>query len=618
MTKILRKELISQYLNFFKLKKHIILPNASLLPENDPTVLFTTAGMHPLVPYILGQKHPLGNRLVSVQRCIRTGDIDEVGDAFHHTFFEMLGNWSLGDYWKPEAIKMSYDFLTEVLKLPVDKITVSCFKGDEDAPKDDESSEIWKSLGIKEKQIVFLGKDKNWWGPAGKTGPCGPDTEMFYYSGIGKIKSESNPENNGKEWCEIWNDVFIQYNKIGEGKFEHLDRKVIDTGMGVERTLAVLNNQKDDYLGETFVNVINEICYLSEKKYGFNQDHTKAMRIIADHIKASVFILNESILPSNLEQGYVLRRLIRRAIRFAKQLKVEGNFCKRLAKIFIDYYQESYPEFKQTETFILDEIEKEELKFRETLEKGIKEFEKMLGNLQISGMQKKSSFSSMIKEVKGKKFSGENAFLLYQSFGFPFEITKDLASEHGIKIDEESFEKELKKHQDLSRKATQGKFKSGLQDNSEQTTKLHTATHLLNQALREVLNEDIKQRGSNITSERLRFDFNFDRKLTNDEIKKVEDLVNKKIKEGLDIERKEMTVDEAIKLGAQAVFKERYGEKVSVYIVCEKDEKGKKKPFSCEICAGPHVDNISSLGHFKILKEEAVAAGVRRIKAVLE
>ena len=595
MAKITRKELISEYLNFFKLKKHAILPNASLIPENDPTILFTTAGMHPLVPYILGQKHPLGNRLVSVQRCMRTGDIEEVGDAIHHTFFEMLGNWSLNDYWKPEAIKISHEFLTEVLKISGEKLCVSCFKGDDDAPKDEESAEIWKNLGISEKQIVFLGKDKNWWGPAGKTGPCGPDTEMYYFTGVGKPKI-FNPEKNEKEWCEIWNDVFVQYRKTEDGKFVPIDKKVIDTGMGVERTLAVLNGFKDNYLTEIFSGLINEICYLSEKKYGFNQEHTRAIRIIADHIRASVFILNESIVPSNLEQGYVLRRLIRRAIRFSRMLNVEGNFCKRLAQIVIDYYRESYPEFKQSEKFILEEIEKEELKFREALDNGIHEFEKML------------------KEHKGKTFSGQDAFLLYQSFGFPFEITKDLCLEHGIKIDEKAFLEELRIHQDLSRHSTQGKFKSGLQDNSGETTKLHTATHLLNQALREVLGVEIKQRGSNITADRLRFDFNFERKLTQEELKHVEDIVNKKIKEGLDVQRKEMSVDAAIRLGAQAVFKDRYGSKVSVYMICGKDGK----PFSCEICAGPHVENIKSLGKFKILKEEAVAAGVRRIKAVLE
>ncbi len=596
MPKITRKELISQYVNFFKLKKHALVPNASLIPENDPTCLFTTAGMHPLVPYILGQEHPLGKRLVSVQRCIRTGDIEEVGDAFHHTFFEMLGNWALGDYWKAEAIKMSYDFLTQVLKIPLEKLSISCFKGDDDALRDDESAEIWKNLGIDEKKIVFLGKEKNWWGPAGKTGPCGPDTEMYVYASIGKPKPNSNPESKEKEWCEIWNDVFVQYNKTKEGKFEHINRKVIDTGMGVERVLTILNGLKDNYLTEIFQPAIKELEKISDKHYGFNQDHTRMMRIIVDHIRAAVFILNESIVPSNVEQGYVLRRLIRRAIRFGLRLGIEAKFCKRLAKIFINYYSD-YKEFKNTENFILEEIEKEEIKFKETLDKGIKEFE------------------NIISERKTRKLSGEDSFLLYQSFGFPFEITKDLCTERSIKVDEEGFENEFKKHQTISGASIITKFKSGLADNSETTTKLHTATHLLNQALREVLKEEIQQRGSNITPERLRFDFNFERKLTDEELKKIENVVNKKIQEGLEVKREEMSVDEALKKGAQAVFKERYGDKVSVYSIC--DKKGKNQ-FSCEICAGPHVQDLKELGHFRILKEEAVAAGVRRIKAVLE
>ena len=441
MPKITRKELISQYVNFFKLKKHALVPNASLIPENDPTCLFTTAGMHPLVPYILGQEHPLGKRLVSVQRCIRTGDIEEVGDAFHHTFFEMLGNWALGDYWKAEAIKMSYDFLTQVLKIPLEKLSISCFKGDDDALRDDESAEIWKNLGIDEKKIVFLGKEKNWWGPAGKTGPCGPDTEMYVYASIGKPKPNSNPESKEKEWCEIWNDVFVQYNKTKEGKFEHINRKVIDTGMGVERVLTILNGLKDNYLTEIFQPAIKELEKISDKHYGFNQDHTRMMRIIVDHIRAAVFILNESIVPSNVEQGYVLRRLIRRAIRFGLRLGIEAKFCKRLAKIFINYYSD-YKEFKNTENFILEEIEKEEIKFKETLDKGIKEFE------------------NIISERKTRKLSGEDSFLLYQSFGFPFEITKDLCTERSIKVDEEGFENEFKKHQTISGASIITKFKS--------------------------------------------------------------------------------------------------------------------------------------------------------------
>ncbi|MEM4702963.1 MAG: alanine--tRNA ligase [Candidatus Pacearchaeota archaeon] len=587
---ITRHDLINSFITFFKLKKHAILPNVSLVPENDPTCLFITAGMHPLVPFILGQEHPLGKRLTSVQRCLRTDDIDEVGDAFHHTFFEMLGNWSLGGYWKQEAIRMSFEFLTQVLKIPIEKLAVSCFAGDKDAPRDEESSKVWQSLGIPKEKVVYFGKDKNWWGPAGKTGPCGPDTEMYYY--IGKGKAESTPEKE-EDWCEIWNDVFIQYIKDEQDNFKPIERKVVDTGMGVERVLAVLQGIKDDYMTEIFLPVIKELEYLSEKRYGLNLEHTKAMRIIADHIRAAVFILAEGIIPSNMEHGYVLRRLIRRAIRFSKLLGIEGKICKRIAKLFIDYYKD-YPELKKNENFILEEIEKEEEKFSKVLEKGLKEFEKIR---------------------KGKKeISGKDAFLLYQSYGFPFEMTKELAQERGLKIDEQEFKKELEKHQELSRQATKGKFKSGLADSSESTTRLHTATHLLNQALREILGKQIQQCGSNITEERLRFDFNFPRKLTREELNRVEDLVNKKISQGLEVKKEIMSFDDALKKGAQAVFKERYPERVSVYSILEKNGK----PFSIEICAGPHVKNTKELGHFKIIKEEAVAAGVRRIKAVLE
>lgn len=589
---ITRRELIESFLTFFKLKKHAILPNVSLIPENDPTCLFITAGMHPLVPFILGQEHPLGKRLASVQRCLRTDDIESVGDAFHHTFFEMLGNWSLGDYWKQEAIRMSFEFLTQVLKIPVTKLAVSCFAGDKDAPKDEESAKIWESLGIPKEKIVFFGKDKNWWGPVGKQGPCGPDTEMYFYVGKGKPLAISTPATRENEWCEIWNDVFIQYTKDEQGNFKLLDRKVVDTGMGVERVLACLQGIKDDYMTEIFLPVIKELEYLSDKRYGLNLEHTRAMRIIADHLRAAVFILAEKIQPSNVEQGYVLRRLIRRAIRYKKQLNIEGKICKRIAKLFIDYYKD-YPELTKNETFILEEIEKEEEKFSKVLEEGLKKFNKI---------------------VAGKKeISGKDAFLLYQSYGFPFEMTKELAQERNMKVNEEEFFLMLKKHQELSRQATKGKFKSGLADNSEATTKLHTATHLLNQALREVLGKDVQQRGSNITPERLRFDFNFPRKLTAEELKKVEDLVNKKISEGLEVKKEVMSLKEALDRGAQAVFKERYPEKVSVYIIGSEE-----KPFSIEICAGPHVSNTKVLGHFKIIKEEGVAAGIRRIKAILE
>ncbi len=562
-----RKQLIKAYIDFFKSKNHKEIPNASLIPENDPTVLFTTAGMHPLIPFLLGQPHPLGKRLVNNQKCIRTGDIEEVGDAFHLTFFEMLGNWSLGDYWKKQAIQYSLEFLTKNLKIPKEKLTITGFKGDKDAPRDTESAKAWQSLGIAKSKIKFLPKNENWWGPAGKTGPCGPCTEMFV---------------NG---FEIWNDVFMQYNKTKKGNYESLKQKNVDTGMGVERTLAILNNKNSVYETELFQPIIKKIEQLSKKK---NLHNNKPARIIADHIKASCFILAEGILPSNTEQGYVLRRLIRRAIRYGKELDLK-NFTPEIAKpVFLIY--DDYKHLQKNKKKILEQLKKEENNFLQTLEKGLRVFEKL---------------------TKGKKqLSGKNAFLLYQSYGFPLEITKELAKEKNIKIDKKDFEKEFNKHKKLSRTATQGRFKSGLADKGEETTKLHTATHLLAQALRQILNKpDLHQRGSNITAERTRFDFNFDRKLAPEELKKVENLVNKKIQEKLPIKREEMTPKQAKISGAQGIFDTKYGEKVSVYTIGN---------FSKEICAGPHVKNTKELGHFKIIKEESSAAGVRRIKAVLE
>ncbi len=584
-----RKTLIQAYLDFFTKKAHKLINNARLIPENDSTVLFTTAGMHPLVPYLLSQPHPQGKKLVSIQKCIRTQDIDEIGDSSHHTFFEMLGNWSLGDYWKKEAIEMSLEFLTKTLKIPNEKLAVSCFKGDKDAKKDEESSKVWESLGIKKERIAFLPKENNWWGPAGSIGPCGPDTEMFFW--IGKGKPSGNPGTNEKNWREIWNDVFMQYNKTEQGKFLPLKQKNVDTGMGVERTVAILNGFTDNYLTEIWQPIIKQIEKLSKKKYGKNQEETRAIRIIADHLKAATFILAEQIQPSNKEQGYVLRRLIRRAVRYGKFLMMQNNFTSQIAKIVISIYDD-YPHLKKQENFILSEIEKEESRFRQSLQSGL------------------NFFNKIIKEEKGKTISGKDAFLLYQSYGFPLELTLELAKEKKLKVDTKEYEKELLIHQEKSRTATQGKFKSGLADSSEQTTKLHTAAHLLNQALRTVLGkQDIFQKGSNITPERLRFDFNFDRKLTEQELREVENLVNSKIKAKLPIIRKEMSLVEAKKSGAQGVFEHKYGDKVFVYIIGE---------FSKEICAGPHVSNTCQLGKFKIIKEESVAAGVRRIKAVLE
>ncbi len=584
---IKRKELISRYLEFFKERNHALMPSAPLVPENDPTVLFTTAGMHPLVPYLLGQKHPLGKRLVNVQKCIRTGDIDEVGDEFHHTFFEMLGNWSLGDYFKQEMIPWSFEYLTEILNIPKEKLAVTVFEGDRDAPRDDESAKLWESAGMPKDRISFMPKSDNWWGPAGETGPCGPDTEMFFYVGKGKPKKTSNVKSKKEEWMELGNDVFLQYSKTRDERFEGLKQKNVDTGMGLERNLAILNGLSDDYKTEVFWPIIEEIEKLSGKKYGRIKETTKSMRIIADHVKAATFILSEFVVPSNVERGYVARRLIRRAIRHGKTLGMNENFCSKLSRIVIRIYSDDYAELKKNEHFILSELEKEENKFKDTLEKGLKEFEKL----------------------SGKDISGQDAFLLYQSYGFPLEMIKELAKENKIKVDEKGFEKESQKHQELSRLGAEKKFKGGLSDESEKTTRLHTATHILAEALREVLSKDIHQKGSNITAERLRFDFNFERKLTDEEIRKVEDIVNKKIKEHLEVKREEMTPEDAKKKGAQGVFDKKYGEKVSVYSIGN---------FSKEICGGPHVNNTKELGKFKIAKEESVAAGVRRIKAFLE
>jgi alanyl-tRNA synthetase len=581
-----RKELIKAYIDFFKSKGHKQIPNSFLIPENDPTVLFTTAGMHPIVPYLLGQPHPSGKRLCNVQRCIRTGDIEEVGNTTHHTFFEMLGNWSLGDYFKEDAIKLSFEFLTKKLKIPLNNLAVTCFAGDKDAPKDNESANIWNSLGISKERICFLPKKDNWWGPAGKTGPCGPDTEMFYWRN--KLKpapKKFDPDNKG--WVEIWNDVLMQYNKNEKENYETAKQKNIDTGMGVERTIAVLQGYDDNYLTEIWQPIIKKIENLSNKKYNQNPETTKAMRIIADHIKASVFIIADGVVPSNSEQGYVLRRLIRRAIKYAKNLEIKSivEISEPIFKIYDDY-----DILTKNKSKIIEELEKEEKRFNETLEKGMKIFDKL---------------------VKDKKqMSGKEAFLLYQSYGFPFELTKEIVKEKNIKLNGKEYDEELIKHQELSRTATQGKFKSGLADNSDTTKKLHTATHLLNQALRIILkNPNLHQKGSNITPERLRFDFNFDRKLTEEELKQIEDLVNQKIIEKIPIICELLTPKQAKEKGAQGIFDEKYGDKVSVYSAGD---------FSKEICAGPHVNNTSELGIFKIIKEESSSAGVRRIKAILK
>lgn len=596
-----RHDLITAYVEFFKSKKHHHLPSASLIPENDPTVLFTTAGMHPLVPFLLGQKHPLGNRLVSVQKCIRTNDIDEVGDTTHHTFFEMLGNWSLGDYFKEDAIKFSFEFLTKILKLPLDHIAITCFGGDKRVPSlpvDHESAKIWESLGIPKERIAFLEggvfeSKKNWWGPAGETGPCGPDTEMFYWKAKTKAPKVFDPTD--ETWVEIWNDVFMQYEKTKDSKYIPLKQKNVDTGMGTERTLAILNGLEDNYRSSIFQPIIKEIERLSKKNYKGNE---KPMRIIADHLRAAIFILGDErgIKPSNIGQGYVVRRLIRRAIRYAKLLGIQEPCTKHLSKALLPVYPD-YQELHRNHKFIEIELEQEENRFHQTLEKGLKKFDEIARDLK-----------SIIP--------GKEAFLLFQSYGFPIEMTQELANERNMSVDLDEYNTEFEKHQDLSRTASAGTFKSGLADDSIATKKLHTATHLLNEALRKVLSPNIRQKGSNITPERLRFDFNFPRKLTPEEVKKVESLVNEKIKAALPVKHEEVPLEQALSSNAQHEFGAKYPELVSLYTI--HDPKDKRGWFSKEFCTGPHVENTKDIGSFKIIKEEASAAGIRRIKAVVE
>lgn len=581
------------FIEFFKNKGHSVTPNVSLIPENDPTVLFTTAGMHPLIPFLLGQPHPLGKRLVNVQRCFRTSDIDSVGDAQHLTFFEMLGNWSLGDYFKKDSIPWSFEFLTskEYLGLDRDRICVTVFAGDTDAPKDEESARIWQSLGISKERIFFLPKSENWWEPGTATGPCGPDTEMFYVMDRKPCGEECKPGCKCGRYFEIWNNVFMEYFKNAEGGYEPLKQKNVDTGMGVERTVASLQGMESVYEIETIKPLVDRIKEISTITKN-DPSKERSVRIIADHIRASTFLLGDekAVVPKNLDQGYVLRRLIRRAIRHGKLLGIEEEFLSGLSAIVIDVYAKSYPEIAKRKDFIVNELKKEDAKFRKSLAKGLKKFEEMTATAKVIG--------------------GKDTFLLFQSFGFPIEITRELAAEKNVTIDEKGFEEEFRKHQELSRVGAEKRFKGGLSDASNQATKLHTATHLLNEALRKVLGrKDIVQRGSNITPERLRFDFNFDRKLSDKELKEVEDLVNDKINKSLPVKREEMTVEEAKKKGAQAMFAHKYGEKVSVYSIGD---------FSVEICGGPHVSSTKELGRFRIVREEGIASGTRRIKAVLE
>ena len=583
-------KLKKMYLEFFQKNGHKVIANASLIPENDPTALFISAGMHPLVPYLLGQPHPSGTKLVNVQKCLRTSDIDEVGDSFHLSFFEMLGNWSLGDYFKEESIPWSYEFLTskEWLNIEKERLSVTVFAGDENAPRDTESARIWEGLGVPKERIFYMPREDNWWGPAGSTGPCGPDTEIFYDTGIEPCGPECKPGCGCGKFNEIWNNVFMEYNRTPDGKYELLEQKNVDTGMGVERTISVLQGKKDVYETEIFAPLIKRIKELAEIEE-IDDEQVKSVRVIIDHSRAATFLLADGIVPRNVEQGYVLRRIIRGAIRHGKQMGIEEEFLTELSRTVIATYAEDNPHLKSNEDFILTELRKEYKKFNNTLAKGLNRFKRIAKNKN---------------EIDGK-----DAFLLYQSFGFPIEITRELGIENNIPVDVDGFNAEFQKHQKVSRASADKKFGSGLADSQKETVKLHTATHLLNEALRVVLSKDIVQRGSNITHERLRFDFNFDRKLTDQEKKDVEDVVNEQIRKAIPVTRIETTLDEAKKIASQAMFEQKYGDKVTVYTI---------GVFSTELCSGPHVENTGELGHFKIIKEQGISAGVRRIRAVLE
>ena len=591
-------ELRSKYIDFFKSKGHVEISGRSLIAENDPTVLFTTAGMHPLVPYLMGEPHPAGTRLTDVQKCVRTGDIDDVGDASHLTFFEMLGNWSLGDYFKKESISYSFEFLTDekYLGIPIDKLSFTVFEGNEDAPRDDESASIWESLGVSKDRIFFLPKEDNWWGPAGETGPCGPDTEIFIDTGKPACGSNCRPGCNCGKYVEIWNNVFMQYHKNMDGSFSPLKRKCVDTGMGVERTVAMLQGKPSVYNTEAFTSIIKSIEDISGVKYGDNEKTDTSIRIIADHVRTACFILGDpkTTLPSNIGAGYVLRRLIRRAVRHGKKLGIDGNFLSVPASAVIAQNAGFYTELKENETLILTELKAEEDKFLETLKKGEAEFEKMLPNL--------------LKNPK-KIIPGRMAFKLYDTYGFPIELTEELASESGLTVNREEFDEAFKKHQELSRAGSEQVFKGGLADHSEQTTAYHTATHLLHKALRMVLGDHVQQKGSNITAERLRFDFSHPEPMTEAEKKEVERLVNEAIKADLPVTMEVMPLEEAKKIGAMALFGEKYEDVVKVYKIGD---------FSTEVCGGPHVEKTGILGNFVIKKEQSSSSGVRRIRAVLE
>ncbi|MDR1596740.1 MAG: alanine--tRNA ligase, partial [Treponema sp.] len=578
---------------------HAQIQGKSLIPENDPTVLFTTAGMHPLVPYLLGEPHPAGSRLVDYQKCIRTGDIEAVGDPSHLTFFEMLGNWSLGDYFKEGAIKMSFEFLTSPkwLGIPLEKLGVTVFQGDELVPRDDESAKVWKELGVPESRIAYRPREDNWWGPAGTTGPCGPDSEMFFDIGKEPCGPGCGPGCSCGKWLEIWNDVFMQYNKTAEGVYEPLARKCVDTGMGIERTVTILNGKNSVYDTEIFAPIIGAVEKASDYTYGSDPEKDKSVRIICDHVRASAFILGDpkAVTPSNVGAGYVLRRLIRRAVRHGRKLGIEDRLVlSPIAGVVVDHLKGPYPELEENRLRIAGELDKEEQKFLETLQKGEHEFEKLLPNL--------------IKDPR-KIMSGRLAFKLYDTYGFPIELTDELASEQGLRVNREEFDEAFRKHQELSRAGSEQIFKGGLSDHSEATTKYHTATHLLQKALRIVLGDHVAQKGSNITAERMRFDFSHDAPMTAGEIGRVEAIVNEQIKRDLPVTMAVMDLEAAKASGAMALFGEKYESQVKVYTIGD---------FSKEVCGGPHVEHTGNMGTFKIRKEQSSAAGVRRIRAVLE
>ena len=651
MKQLSSNELRALFLKFFQKKGHSVIPSASVIPENDPTVLFTTAGMHPLVPYLLGQKHPQGTRLTDVQKCIRTGDIDEVGDMSHLTFFEMLGNWSLGDYFKDQMIPWSWEFLTspEWLGIDPDKLAFTVFEGDEDCPRDEEAANLWRKCSVKDDHLFYLPKEHNWWGPAGVTGPCGPDTEMFIITKK-PCGPDCSPACHCGAYLEIWNDVFMQYNKQKDGSFIPLTQKNVDTGMGLERTICVLNGKKSVYETDAFTGILAKIEELCGKKYTPDDENTRAFRIVADHMRTSTFIIGDprGIGPSNVGQGYILRRLIRRAVRYGMGLGLQEGFTAEIAKVIIDQYKAVYPELEQNKAFVLEQLTLEEGRFARTLKQGEKEFDKVMNNLRRTreAMEKiladdtlaaaeeavkthvlrpQPDMVSAIEAVKAGDLAkvkaecqkihdslnvidGRSAFKLYDTYGFPIEITKELAAENGLTVDEADFAKRFEQHQATSRSGAEQIFKGGLADHSEQTTCLHTATHLLQAALRKVLGDEVHQKGSNITAERLRFDFTFGRKVTPEELTQVEALVNEAIAAKVPITMEEMTVSEAKAQGAMGLFESKYGEVVRVYTM---------GPYSKEICGGPHANNTGDLVSFKIIKEEASSAGVRRIKATI-